>query len=697
MAWFCNFLAYLWFIMGKKLLFIFSFFSFTLSAQLGKEAWHWYFGNGGGLDFSSGSAVSATGIPGSFFSGGCASVSDEITGQYFFTVGGTHIYNKNHAVMPNGYNIYNGNYNTQNVIVLKPGAKNIFYVFVPDHATLNNHGVTYSIVDMNQNGGLGIVTSVKNKVLTPSPTTEKVAAIRHCNGIDYWVVTHPANSNAFNAYLLNANGLDTIPVVSHVGMTHQYKHSNGTTYFEGMGYLKASPNGKKLVSVIQSDSLPLMEILNFDNSTGAVSNPIQINYPGYFGPWGASFSPDNSKLYCMPYHGTTGSTWDSTFVYQYDLSSGIPSSIIASQTLIYRESPRISLSAMQIAPDGKIYISRYGVDTISIIHNPNASGLACNFQFGGIVTGGYGNWGLPNFIDANYAGIQMNVPDVYQCNTFSSSTLDAGQGYSSYLWSTGATTQTISIAATGQYWVTVTNDQGCQRTDTMNAYVVQPLKIDTVVCDTFKVNKLQPGVQQYNWFDGSNAPVKSITQSGNYYVDVTFPGGCTLRDSLRVGVISSPKVDLGPPVSLCDFKLELNAYYPATTVHWSTGATTASLTVSEPGTYWVTLHDTSGCIGSDTLVIGPPWQLIDLLIPNIVTPNGDDINDEIDFSKFKFSSFTITIYNRWGQPMFSSENPSAIWKPTEDDGTYFYTGKYKLDCGTSSQSKEIKGFITVIR
>ncbi|MGZ3865745.1 MAG: T9SS type B sorting domain-containing protein [Bacteroidia bacterium] len=684
--------------MKKALVIALLLSSIISQAQLpGKEAWHWYFGNKGGLDFSSGSPLTVPGIPGSYFTGGCASVSDETTGQYLFTIGSTHIYNKNHAVMTNGYTIYNGNYNTQDVIVLKPGTKNIFYVFVPDHATLNNHGVTYSIVDMNLSGGLGAVTSVKNKVLTPPPTTEKVAAVRHCNGIDYWIITHPANSNAYYSYLLSSSGLDTTPVISPAGIAHQFKHSTGGQYFEGMGCLKASPNGKKLASAIQSDSLPVMEILDFDNSNGVVSNPIQINYPGYFGPWGASFSPDNSKLYCMPYHGNMGSVWDSTFVYQYDLSSGVPSAIIASQTLIYDEGPHISLSQMQIAPDGKIYISRYGNDTTAIIQNPNLPGAACSFQYEGIKTSGYGNWGLPNLIDANYAGIQISIPDVQQCNTFTTTTIDAGSGFTNYFWSTGASTQTISITSPGQYWVTVTKGSGCTRADTVNAYLLNPIKKDTLACDTFHANVVQAGVLQYNWYDGSHAPVRDFTQSGTYYVDINYLSGCAIRDSITVSIVPSPQINIGPDTAFCKGELKMDATCSTCNYQWSTGETTATITTKNIGTYWVKVKDSNGCVGTDSLTIRPQLSAFNFVMPNIVTPNDDKINDEIDFSKYQFSAFQLRIFNRWGQEIFKSEDPNAVWKPTQDDGTYYYTAQYKIDCTVESQAKSVKGFITVVR
>ena len=85
------------------------------------------------------------------------------------------------------------------------------------------------------------------------------------------------------------------------------------------------------------------------------------------------------------------------------------------------------------------------------------------------------------------------------------------------------------------------------------------------------------------------------------------------------------------------------------------------------------------------------------MLPNIVTPNQDDINDYIDFGKFQFSSLQVEIYNRWGTKVFESTNPACIWKPTEDDGTYFYTAHYQINCKDEIQIKSLKGFITLIR
>jgi gliding motility-associated-like protein len=682
--------------MGKRLLILFSFSFLIGKAQPGKEAWHWYFGNKCGLNFSSGPPVTNTGIPGGYVTSGCASISDENTGQYLFSVGNTHIYNKNNVVMYNGYGMYSPSDNTQDLIVAKPGSTNIYYVFTPDNAKLSGHGVSYSIVDMNQQGGLGAVT-VKNKQLLPPPATEKLTAVRHCNGVDYWVLADPGNSNAFNVYLITSAGLDTTPVVSHTGVPHQFKHWSGYAYLEGWGCLKASPNGKKLASAIQSDSIPLMEIFDFDNSTGIVSNPIEVNYPGIIGPFGVSFSPDNSKLYSIPYNTVYGGPWDTTLVYQYDMTSGNPATIISSQTLIYSETSYAGLSELQLAPDGKIYIAKYGKDTLAVINTPNASGTACNFQYPAIALplAGVYLWGLPNFVDANYAGIQINLPDIKQCST-KPDTVNAGAGFTNYFWSTGASTQTITINSPGKYWVTVTNDQGCTRTDTMEAIFIEQGKKIISACVTDTVNTIQSAALTYNWSDGSLSPVKTFSASGTFWEDISFIGGCAVRDSFVITVNPLPVVNLGRDTTFCKGSLSLNAFNPNSTYQWNTGETTPAITVKTAGTYYVKVN-MNNCFAYDTLIVNKELGLFDFVMPNIVTPNDDKINDAIDFSKYQFSTLQIQIFNRWGQEIFKSDDVNAIWKPTSDDGTYFYSGQYKIDCGTDSQTKNIKGFITVVR
>ncbi len=104
---------------------------------------------------------------------------------------------------------------------------------------------------------------------------------------------------------------------------------------------------------------------------------------------------------------------------------------------------------------------------------------------------------------------------------------------------------------------------------------------------------------------------------------------------------------------------------------WSTGQTTPGIIVTSPNTYWVKVTNQYGCINSDTLIVHPQLDAFNFVLPNIVTPNNDGINDFIDFGKYQFSSLQIEIYNRWGKKVFESTDPACVWKPTEEDGIYY--------------------------
>jgi gliding motility-associated-like protein len=155
-------------------------------------------------------------------------------------------------------------------------------------------------------------------------------------------------------------------------------------------------------------------------------------------------------------------------------------------------------------------------------------------------------------------------------------------------------------------------------------------------------------------------------------------------------------LDLGRDTSFCKGNLKLDALHPGAGYIWSTGQTTQSIIATSAGTYWVNVTDTNGCKLSDTLHIYPELELFNFRMPNIITPNEDGLNDELDFSVYQFSSLDLAIYNRWGNEIFETEDPNAIWKPACADGTYFYVARYKVACAGSA-IQYVKGFITVTR
>ena len=135
---------------------------------------------------------------------GCA-VATTARGELLFYTNGETVWNRKHQPMPNGHKLMGSGSSTQSALIVPdPGSGNIFYIFtVAPQGTPN--GLRYSIVDMTRADGFGDLPRVN--LLLIQPVAEKLAAVRHHNGRDTWVVAHRWNSNAFVSYLVTADGV----------------------------------------------------------------------------------------------------------------------------------------------------------------------------------------------------------------------------------------------------------------------------------------------------------------------------------------------------------------------------------------------------------------------------------------------------------------------------------------------------------
>jgi PKD repeat protein len=192
------------------------------------------------------------------------------------------------------------------------------------------------------------------------------------------------------------------------------------------------------------------------------------------------------------------------------------------------------------------------------------------------------------------------------CLNGGTASLNAGTGFSSYLWSTGASTQTITANQAGTYWVRVTNASGCKGSDTIVVAAAPRVSLgrDTCVASgSTVVLNAGAGYSRYNWSTGDSTQTINVTQSGTYIITVTNAGGCTGRDTILVSV-GGLTVNAGADTCInTGGSRVLNAGAGFSSYRWSTGATTASITVTTPGVYVVTVTSASGCTGSDTVVI----------------------------------------------------------------------------------------------
>lgn len=355
----------------------------------------WCFGYGAGISFAGPSPVAIGSASTSLE--GAASIADPVTGALLFYTDGEKVFNAANVPMPNGTGLKGSYSSAQSALIIpRANAPRTFYVFTTDAGIYDrppNEGVHYSIVDMRLDGGKGDVTT-KNVQLLPE-ASERLTAIRHRDRCSYWIITHGWNDNVFRAFLVNDAGVATTPVESAVGVVHQ-DPPNRALASSSIGVLKASPNGSYLA--VTTFSMGIVQLFRFDNATGVVYDPLDLPVQG--DPYGASFSPDNSRLYIST---------QPAILTQFDLSSPDPRAILTSRHVLAQDTNRFTkypFGSLQIGPDGRIYLARVNGQLIDVIEHPNAPGSACDYRPQSFDLGpGRQCWlGLPNHVDSYFDG-----------------------------------------------------------------------------------------------------------------------------------------------------------------------------------------------------------------------------------------------------------------------------------------------------
>lgn len=267
----------------------------------------------------------------------------------------------------------------------------------------------------------------------------------------------------------------------------------------------------------------------------------------------------------------------------------------------------------------------------------------------------------------------------------------AGNGFSTYQWSTGETAQFITVKTPGLYTLRAKDPNGCAKTDSFRLISNYPLPIlelgpDFSIC-TGTNRQLDAGVQQsYSWSDGSNNRYYPASTPGLYKVTVTNNFGCTTSDSVKLtSLFALPTGFLDSTASFCkegDFEIKLNANFNR--YLWSTGANTSTLVIKNAGQYWVEVTDSRGCIGRDTILMTSKDCLKGLFVPNAFTPNNDRLNNVFKPLVYgNVEDFLFTVYNRYGEKVFETTNHRTGWDGTlkgqaQPSGTFVWTVRYKV-------------------
>ena len=181
----------------------------------------------------------------------------------------------------------------------------------------------------------------------------------------------------------------------------------------------------------------------------------------------------------------------------------------------------------------------------------------------------------------------------------------------SYLWSTGAATQSITVSTTGSYTVRVTNANGCQsaastavvvNVNTLPATPTLSANGPTTFCSGGSVLLTSSTANSYLWSTGATSQSIVISESGSYTVRVTNANGCQSAVSApTVFTVNppapTPVITASGPTTFCQGGSVVLTSSPGNSYLWTTGATTQSITVSASGGYRVSVRDAStGCL-----------------------------------------------------------------------------------------------------
>ncbi|UOQ99669.1 gliding motility-associated C-terminal domain-containing protein [Hymenobacter sp. 5317J-9] len=251
-------------------------------------------------------------------------------------------------------------------------------------------------------------------------------------------------------------------------------------------------------------------------------------------------------------------------------------------------------------------------------------------------------------------------------------TTDGGYLLSGYSGSGLSSDKTQSTAGISDFWLI--------RLGPVAAPVAPPVTIsgDSVLCPGRSVTLVaaaSPAPTAYRWNTGATTASITVAQAGLYSVTATFSTGLSSTRQFRVLANAAPPVPsftLGADTTLCEgAALVLRAPGPASSglsYRWSDGSSGPTLLVQQPGTYSLEISSACETRTARRTVTAASC----LLIPTIITPNGDQQNEHFVVKGMGAAAWSLDVYNRWGRKVYTTAKYSNDWGSGAAPGMYYY-------------------------
>lgn len=501
----------------------------------------WYFGNQAGLDFNFSPPVPISN-PVMNAPEGTATISDR-NGQVLFFTDGNSVWNRAFTLIGTGIG---GDLQSaqSSIIVPVPGNETLYYIFTTQDIGAGRFELRYSLYDIKLNGGNGGL--IEFNQLLYSPATERITSDGN------WLIMHEYGNNSFRAYPITAAGIGSA-VVSSVGSIHNF---SPTQY--GEGYMKL--NGSELAVALATGSSNNVEIFDFDNTTGVISNYRFINLTNSIGQvYGIEFAGD--KIFASVRNAGTSQIYEIL-----DTLGAAPNLVALPPITVNAE-----IGALQRGPDGLIYVTVNGANQLGGISvNADPEIASTYIPNASPALTGTSRLGLPNF--AQSVGVGPMLPAYLITGFCQGSPTDfSAVGtdiIDKFLWtvtqggnlifSTDLQAFSFIFTVAGTYTVKLQISNGCgYRAEFTEDIIIgappaQPLP--AAFCTTTNVvldaNPNNVAGYTYLWFNGATTETISVTQQGSYPVTITTLEGCVL-DARVMAVDARTPINLGADQEVC--------------------------------------------------------------------------------------------------------------------------------------------------
>ena len=268
----------------------------------------------------------------------------------------------------------------------------------------------------------------------------------------------------------------------------------------------------------------------------------------------------------------------------------------------------------------------------------------------------------------------------------------------------GETNPIIENLCQAWYFVTTTDANNCESLDSIYAEFYLPLGgiVDISTTTVYDDDDLW-GAEPYTYlWDNGDITAHGNICPGSHRVWVTDVNGCELSENI---IVEEFILNLDPPEAIIEceitnlnieLRVDVSGGVGNYSYLWNSGQTENPIDINlNPGIYSVKITDENMCSIDTSFRIA---AFTADCVPNVFSPNGDDVNDVwLLEDAFLYSDTEVRVYNRYGKLLFKSIGYDSPWdgKNTSgndvNDGAYFYV----IDLG--DEYDKIKGTISIIR